>query len=51
MTDLTTLSDAEIERLIEDATAEQRRRERLALRAIANQRAFFMPARLYSGTR
>lgn len=51
MTDLTTMTDDEIEREIERLCEEQERRRVLALRAIRNQRAFFLPARLYAGTR
>ena len=50
MTDLELLSDAEIEREIEERVREQRRRV-LALRAISITVPMFMPQRLYSGTR
>ena len=51
MADLSMLSDAEIEREIEERVREQDRRRVLALRAIAYTVPMFMPARLYSGTR
>lgn len=48
---LSDLSDLELEELAEAVAREQRARETAVLRAIPNQRAFFLPARLYAGTR
>ena len=48
MTDLTTLSNEDLEREIERLCEEQERRRVLALRAIRNQHAFLLPARLYA---
>ncbi len=49
--ELTLLSDLELERLAEAVSLEQVERQKVALRAIQNQRSFFLPARLYAGTR
>ena len=51
MTDLTTMTDDEIEREIEERVREQERRHVLALRAIRNQRSMFLPNRLYVAAR
>ena len=51
MTDLSMLTDAEIEREIEERVREQEKRRVLALRAISITVPMFMPQRLYSGTR
>ena len=51
MQSFTDLSDSELEEYAEAVSREQERRRVLALRAIANQRALFLPARLYAGTR
>ena len=45
------LSDLELTELEDEIAREQRARQVLALRAIRNQKSFYLPARLYAGTR
>ena len=48
MTDLSTLSDADLEREIERLCQEQKRREVQHLRAMSKMQPLFLPSRLYT---